>query len=243
MTLDILYQDDHLVAINKPSGMFVHPTDLDRNALSCMPILRDQVGQWVYPVHRLDRGTSGVLLFALSSEIAHHVMVQFEERRVQKEYIALVRGYLPESGVIDHAYCPPDATEPVDAVTEFMCEATVELPFAVGRYQTARYALMKAMPKTGRQHQIRRHCAHISHPIVGDHYYGDGKHNRFVKKQFGIGRLLLMATQLSFCHPDHGKQVTVNAPIPERIQMLFEQLGWQVAASRYGLQKGEDIHA
>lgn len=243
MTLDILYQDDHLVAINKPSGVFVHPTDLDRNAWSCMPVLRDQLGQWVYPVHRLDRGTSGVLLFALSSEIAHDIMVQFEERRIEKQYLALVRGHLPESGVIDHAYCPPDATEPVDAITEFVCEATVELPFAVGPYQTARYALMKASPKTGRQHQIRRHCAHISHPIVGDHYYGDGKHNRFFKDQFGISRLLLMATQLSFCHPIHGNKVTIDAPISGRIQMLFEQLGWHIAASRYGLQKGEDIHA
>jgi tRNA pseudouridine65 synthase len=157
MTLDILYQDDDVVAINKPSGVFVHPTDLDRNALSCMPLLRDQLGQWVYPVHRLDRGTSGVLLFALSSEVAHDMMVQFDGRDVQKEYLAVVRGFLPESGVIDHAYCPPDMSEPVDAVTEFVCEATAELPFAVGRYQTARYSLMKAMPKTGRQHQIRRH--------------------------------------------------------------------------------------
>ena len=93
MTLDILYKDDYFVAINKPSGVFVHPTDLDRNALSCMPILRDQLGQWVYPVHRLDRGTSGVLLFALSSEIAHEIMLQFDGRDVHKEYLAVVRGF------------------------------------------------------------------------------------------------------------------------------------------------------
>jgi tRNA pseudouridine65 synthase len=234
MTLDILYQDDHLIAIHKPSGMFVHPTDLDRNALSCMPLLRDQLGQWVYPAHRLDRGTSGVVLFALSSEVANEIMVQFEKREVKKEYLALVRGYLQESGVIDHAYCPPDVSEPVDAVTEFSCEATVELPFAVGPYQTARYSLMKAMPKTGRQHQIRRHCAHLRHPVVGDHSYGDGKHNRFFKSQFGIARLLLMATQISFRHPKSGDEVTVVAPIPTRIELLFEQLGWEIAASRYG---------
>lgn len=243
MTLDILYQDDDLVAIHKPSGMFVHPTDLDRTAWSCMPILRDQLGQWVYPVHRLDRGTSGVVLFALSSEIAGEMMVQFEGHDVGKEYLALVRGYLPESGVIDHAYCPPDVSEPVDAVTEFVCEATVELPFAVGPYQTARYSLMKAMPKTGRQHQIRKHCAYINHPIVGDHNYGDGKHNRFFKSQFDLARLLLMATRLSFQHPKRGDNVVVDAPIPSRIRMLFEQLGWQVAASRYGEKKGEDIRA
>ena len=226
MTLDILYQDDHLVAINKPSGVFVHPTDLDRRAKSCMPVLRDQLGQWVYPAHRLDRGTSGVVLFALSSEMAHEITGQFEGRKVKKEYLALVRGYLPESGVVDHAYCPPDVSEPVDAVTEFECRATCELPFAVGPYKTARYSLMKAIPKTGRQHQIRRHCAHIRHPIVGDQSYGDGKHNRFFKSHFGISRLLLMATRLSFCHPEHGGLMTIDEAIPGRIQDLFEQFGW-----------------
>ena len=243
MTLDILYKDDYVVAINKPSGVFVHPTDLDRNALSCMPILRDQLGQWVYPVHRLDRGTSGVLLFALSSEIAHEIMLQFDGRDVHKEYLAVVRGFLPESGIIDHAYCPPGMAEPVDAVTEFICEATIELAFAVGRYQTARYSLMKAMPKTGRQHQIRRHGAHLNHPVVGDHNYGDGKHNRFFKDHFGISRLLLMATRLSFCHPQIGERITIDAPIVTRIQMLFEQFGWQIAASRCGANQGEDIYA
>jgi tRNA pseudouridine65 synthase len=104
----------------------------------------------------------------------------------------------------------------------------------VGPYQTARYSLMKAMPKTGRQHQIRRHCAHLRHPVVGDHSYGDGKHNRFFKSQFGIARLLLMATQISFRHPKSGDEVTVVAPIPTRIELLFEQLGWEIAASRYG---------
>lgn len=233
MTLDILYQDDDLVAIHKPSGVFVHPTDLDRTAWSCMPILRDQLGQWVYPVHRLDRGTSGVVLFALSSEMANEMMVQFEGREVQKAYLALVRGYLAESGMIDHAYVPPDGTDRVEALTKFECLGQVELPFAVGRYQTARYSLMKASPLTGRQHQIRKHCAHINHPIVGDHNYGDGKHNRFFKKQFDVARLMLMATHLSFLQPRTSERVTVFAPIPSRIQMLFEQFGWLDVAKKY----------
>lgn len=241
MTLDILYQDKYLVAIHKPSGMFVHPTDLDRTAWSCMPLLRDQLGQWVYPVHRLDRGTSGVVLFALHSEMAHEMMLLFDGRDVQKEYLALVRGFLPEADVIDHAYVPPDADEPVDAVTEYVCEATVELPFAVGRYQTARYALMKAMPKTGRTHQIRKHCAHISHPIVGDHNYGDGKHNRFFKDRFGIARLLLMATLLAFKHPITGAQVTIHASLPGRIHTLFLQFGWDEIAARYGESVCDDV--
>ena len=234
MVLEIVYRDAHFVAIDKPSGLFVHPTDLDRRAMSCMPLLRDQIGQWVYPVHRLDRATSGVLLFALSAEMAHNVSNLFQTRQVKKEYLTVVRGYLPESGQIDYAYVPPDGAESVSAVRDFRCLATVELPYAVGRYATARYSLMQALPLTGRMHQIRRHCAHVRHPIVGDRTYGDRKHNRFFDTQFGIHRLMLMATHLQFAHPETGDELTLDAPVPSRIRQLFEQFGWDDFAVQYG---------
>jgi tRNA pseudouridine65 synthase len=229
LALEILFRDDDLVAIQKPSGWFVHKTDLDRLAKCCMPVLRDQIGQWVYPVHRLDRGTSGVVLFALSSEMAREMGVVFASRQMRKTYLALVRGYLLKEGQIDYTYCPADSKSPVDAVTDFKCLSTVELPHAVGRYDTARYSLMQAMPKTGRQHQIRRHCAHIHHPIVGDVRYGDRHHNHFFQMQFNLHRLLLMATHLCFDHPNTGECVEIQAPIPSAIHRLFQQFGWDTA--------------
>ncbi len=228
MKLDILYRDDDLVAIQKPSGWFVHKTHRSGSAMCCMPVLRNQLGQWVYPVHRLDRGTSGVVLFALRSEIARALGAAFSARQIKKEYLALVRGYLPDKGRIHHAYCPPDATTPVDAVTGFQCEGTVELPYPVGRYATARYALMRAMPFTGRQHQIRRHCKHIRHPIIGDARYGDRHHNRFFQSHFKIDRLLLMAARIGFAHPNSTAWIEIFAPIPGAIQRVFHQFGWEV---------------
>ena len=227
MKLDILYRDDDLVAIQKPCGWFVHQTHLDRSAMCCMPVLRNQLEQWVYPVHRLDRGTSGVVLFALHPESARTLGAAFSARQVKKEYLAVVRGYLPDKGRIHHAYCPPNASEPVDAITDFHCKGTVELPYPVGRYETARYSLMRAMPVTGRQHQIRRHCAHLSHPIIGDVRYGDRHHNRFFQSHFEINRLLLMATRIGFAHPKSEKWTEISAPIPSPIQRLCQQFGWE----------------
>ena len=228
MKLDILYRDDDLVAIQKPCGWFVHQTQLDRSAMCCMPVLRNQLGQWVYPVHRLDRGTSGVVLFALRAEIARTLGAAFSARQIKKEYLSVVRGYLPDKGRIHHAYCPPNAPEPVDAVTDFHCEGTVELPYPVGRYETARYSLMRAMPVTGRQHQIRRHCAHLHHPIIGDTRYGDRHHNRFFQSHFEIDRLLLMAIRIGFAHPKSGTWTEISAPIPGPIQRLCQQFGWKL---------------
>lgn len=224
--LEILCRDDCLIAVNKPAGFFVHPTDLDRSSPDCMTALRDQIGQRVYPVHRLDRGTSGVLLFALSPDMLRILNAAFEARQVEKEYLALVRGYAPDGGRIDYAYCPPDATEPVDAVTDYTSLARVELPFAVGRYDTVRYSLMRVRPLTGRQHQIRRHFAHLRHPVIGDHTHGDLRQNRFFGAQFGLARLMLLATRLRFPHPRTGQETEVCAPVPEDVARLFAQWGW-----------------
>ncbi|MXZ08702.1 MAG: hypothetical protein F4Y79_04585 [Gemmatimonadetes bacterium] len=227
MKLDILYRDDDLVAIQKPCGWFVHQTHLDRLAMCCMPVLRNQLGQWVYPVHRLDRGTSGVVLFALHPEIARTLGAAFSARQIKKEYLSVVRGYLPDKGRIHHAYRPPNTSSPVEAITDFHCEGTVELPYPVGRYETARYSLMRAMPVTGRQHQIRRHCAHLRHPIIGDVRYGDRHHNQFFQSHFEISRLLLMATCIGFAHPTSGTWTEISAPIPGPIQRLCQQFGWE----------------
>ena len=177
--LPIIYRDEHLVAVHKPSGLLVHRTFLDRHETRfAVQILRDQIGQHVHPVHRLDRGTSGVLLFALDRDICRDVATQFENQQVEKIYLAVVRGHPDETGVIDHPlsrqfddyeFRPLSAAhEAQDAITRYRRLAVAELPHAVDRYPTSRYALLELAPQTGRRHQIRRHLKHIAHPIIGD---------------------------------------------------------------------------
>ena len=234
--LDILYHDDCLVAINKPSGLLVHRSPIDRHETRfAMQLTRDQIGQRVYPVHRLDKPTSGVLLFALDSHTARLMTAQFTAGQVQKTYLAVVRGYLPDSGVIDYplvealdalADADADPDKPAQAaITHYRRLATTELPFAVGRYPTARYSLAELQPKTGRKHQLRRHLKHIFHPIVGDTTHGDGKQNAFFRQQLDCHRLLLHAQQLQVTHPYQAQQcIHLKALLPNDIQDLLAKL-------------------
>lgn len=191
-----------------------------------MQMLRNQIGQWVYPIHRLDRPTSGVLVFGLSSGSARSLAQEFEQRKVVKRYRAVVRGYTEESGVIDYPLQEEKWTEPQPAVTAYRKLAQVELPHPVGRYQTARYSLLEIQPQTGRMHQIRKHMKHIFHPIVGDTTHGDGKHNQLFRDRFDINRLLLVATELEFQHPYTQQKLTIRAEPEPEMGCLFEKLGW-----------------
>jgi len=174
--------------------------------------LRDQIGQRVYPVHRLDRATSGVLLFALDSDTARTLVSQFEQREVGKHYLAVARGWTDETGVIDHPVADDEGNGVAQpARTSYRRLARVELPFAVDRYPTARYSLVDIQPDTGRRQQIRKHFKHISHHLVGDTTHGNGRHNRFFRQQFDIHRLLLQSQQLDFRHPADDRQMTVRA--------------------------------
>ncbi|MCU7844594.1 MAG: tRNA pseudouridine(65) synthase TruC [Candidatus Thiodiazotropha sp. (ex Monitilora ramsayi)] len=237
-TLDIIFRDTHLIAINKPSGLLVHPSLVDRHEKqSAMTLLRDMIGQYVYPVHRLDKPTSGVLLFALSSEIARELSLQFNDSQVRKRYLAVVRGYTDESGRIDYPLREKldkmtDARARKDkpaqsAVTDYHRLATLELPIPVDRYPTSRYSLVEISPQTGRKHQIRRHFKHISHPIIGDTSYGKSIHNRLIAEQFNCRRLLLAATHLTIQHPISGQSLVLEAPIDQtfkKIEALFDPL-------------------
>ena len=231
--LDILYRDEHLVAINKPSGLLVHRSLIDRHETQfAIQLTRDQIGQKVYPVHRLDKPTSGVLLFALDSDTARLLTEQFSAGQVQKTYLAIVRGYTEESGIIDYplkeqldkiADADADPDKPAQAaITHYRRIATVELPFAVGRYTTARYSMLELQPKTGRKHQLRRHMKHIFHPIMGDTTHGDGKHNTLFREKFGCYRLLLHATMLRLQHPHHKTELTIEAPAPADFQCQID---------------------
>ncbi len=230
--LEILYKDEYLVSINKPSGLLVHKSMIDRHEIYfAMKMLRDQINQWVYPIHRLDKPTSGVLLFALDKHTAKLMSEQFKEHTIQKTYLTVVRGYTDESGLINHALkekldkiADKDAKrdkEAQDAITEYKSMASVELDFAVGRYDKSRYSLVKVMPKTGRKHQIRRHMKHISHHILGDTKYGRGEHNKFIREQYSCHRLLLHALSLEVTHPYTKESLVIKASLDETFSSIL----------------------
>jgi len=224
--LEIVYKDTYLVAVNKPSGMLVHKSLIDSKEIYfAMKIIRDQIGQWVYPIHRLDKPTSGILLFALDSETARVMSEQFLEHTIEKKYMAIVRGYIQETGVIDYALSvkldkiadkhTKKKQDAQDARTVFKRIATIELAHAVGRYSTTRYSLVELTPSTGRKHQLRRHMKHMSHHILGDTKYGRGEHNKMVRKYYDCNRLMLHAISLEFLHPYTKKKVTLKASYDE----------------------------
>lgn len=230
-TLDILYQDDALIAIHKPAGLLVHRSELDRHETRfAVQILRDQVGHHVYPVHRLDKGTSGLLLFARTSDICRQAAALFENRQVQKGYLAVVRGWPAESGEIDHPLTRhADAAEdalPQPAQTRFQTLQRIELPWQIDRYPQSRYALLALEPLTGRQHQLRRHLKHASHPIIGDATYGKGQHNRRFAEHTGITRLLLASTRLALPHPTSGAWLELHCPLEANFLQVLDKLGW-----------------
>ena len=237
--LEILYRDEYLVAINKPSGLLVHKSMIDRHEIYfAMKMLRDQIGQWVYPIHRLDKPTSGVLLFALDSHTAKIMSEQFKAHSIQKTYIAVVRGYVPESGEIQHALTEKldkiadkkakKEKEVQDAHTAFKRLQMVELDFAVGRYEKTRYSLVELQPKTGRKHQLRRHMKHISHHMLGDTKYGRGEHNIFVRQRYNMHRLLLHAKSLEVTHPYRDEKLIIEASFDETFTMIFKDFGWNL---------------
>jgi len=235
--MEILYQDEHLVAVNKPAGLLVHRSMIDRHETRfALQMVRDQIGRRVFPVHRLDKPVSGVLLFALDPDAARAVTESFTRGGVSKTYLAVVRGYAPEREVIDYALVEradrmTDARARADkpaqaAVTAFRRLATMELPHAVGRYATARYSLLEVEPRTGRKHQIRRHLKHIFHPIVGDTTHGDGRQNQFFRDHLHCARLLLTATQLRLDHPVSGEPLQLQAPLDDDFRRILAALGW-----------------
>ncbi|USD59174.1 tRNA pseudouridine(65) synthase TruC [Vibrio sp. SCSIO 43140] len=236
--LEIVYRDDYLIAVNKPAGMLVHRSWLDKNETRfVMQTLRDQIGQHVFPLHRLDRPTSGVLLFALSSEIASKAMPMFAEHNIQKTYHAIVRGWIEEGDVLDYAlkveldkiadkFADKDK-EAQPAVTAYAPLAKVEVPHSTGRFPTSRYCLMEMKPKTGRKHQLRRHMHHLSHPIIGDTTHGDGRHNRLFRDHYDARRLLLHASCLEFEHPITQEPVVIKASFDSVWRSLVREFDWQ----------------
>lgn len=239
--LPLLYQDDQLVVINKPSGLLVHRSEIDRHETRfALQIVRDQLGQYVYPVHRLDKPTSGALILALNPQAARSLSNAFAASQVKKTYHAVTRGFAPERGFIDHPLKEEldkytdrrAATEKPaqEAQTRYRTLAQIELSIAIETYPSSRYSLVQCEPLTGRKHQIRRHMKHINHPIIGDAKHGRGRHNRYFKEHFNAARLLLHATSIEFPHPINGESIAVQADFDQCFNDLFMRFNWQQPA-------------
>ena len=219
VSLTILYRDEFLLAVDKPSGLLVHRGWGD-DLMTAVDEVRALIGaRTVHPVHRLDRGTSGVLVFALDPKSAARLGAQFESGEVDKRYVALVRGVVPERGVIDHAISRREDGPRVPAVTEFA-------RLAEGPHRS----LLVARPRTGRLHQVRRHLKHIHHPLVGDANYGRGEINRDYRARFGLARLALHAASCRLQHPATGAPLHLRAPLPDDLTVPLEAMGWTAEA-------------
>jgi len=224
-SIELLYADAQVVIANKPSGLLVHRGWANDDDVALFRV-RDAVGAHVHPVHRLDRGTSGALLFARTAEAAAVLARALEEGRIEKRYLALVRGAPEDAGVIDYAIPKSEGGPRVPAVTHFR---------RIARSSVDRCSLVLALPKTGRLHQVRRHLRHAGHPLIGDVNYGSGELNRHYRAAYGIHRLALHAHSLAFDHPMTGVRVEVTAPVPDDLESGLGALGlatsaWSVAS-------------
>lgn len=225
--ISLLYLDERLVALDKPAGLLSTPSTEAPDRVTCLSLVRDHLGHRVYPIHRLDRATSGVLLFGRTPEAAGEEALRFREHRVRKAYLALVRGWVDDEGEIDYPVEGAREGVRVEALTRYRRLGRVEVATPVGRYATARYSLVEASPVTGRRHQIRRHFKHLRHPLLGDPDYGDTHHNRFFRDRFGFRRLMLHAWTLELPLAP-GELLRIQAPVPAEMTRVFEDLGLEV---------------
>lgn len=219
--LEILFQDQDIIAINKPHGLLVHRSAIARDASEfALQLLRDQIGQTVYPSHRLDRKTSGILLFALNKETDKELQQLFQNHQMDKKYIAILRGYAPEEMHIDYPLKKENGTLQ-EAQTDYKTIAQAELAIPSGKFPTSRYSLVEANPVTGRMHQLRKHFAHIFYPIIGDRPHGCNKQNKFWKDTYEMDTMMLHASELSFTHPKTKEHITIKADLqPEFNRVL-----------------------
>ena len=240
--IEIIYEDEFLVAINKEAGLLVHRSWLDKGETRfAMQLTRDAVGCHVFPVHRLDKPTSGILLFAKSPSVARSLGETFTNQQVTKQYLAVVRGFMSEQGSVDYALSfkrdaiadkLADLDKPAqEAVTHWQSLAQIELPFAVSKkHDTSRYSLVRLTPETGRKHQLRRHMRHLFHHIVGDTSHGDGRHNRFFRTQYDCARMLLHAQTLALSHPVTAEPLRLTAGLDSQWLRILEEFDWVESA-------------
>ncbi len=238
MNLEVIYRDEHYIAVHKPAGLLVHRTPLARGEKdSVVDRVQQLLNLTAHPVHRLDRPTSGVLILALTSEAARLLAKAFASRQVYKSYQAVVRGFAPDEVLIDYPLKEEwdqfgdrgvdQDKEPQEAITRVQTLARVELPVQVDRYPTSRYSLVKVIPHTGRRHQIRRHLRHLGHPIIGDINHGVGRHNRFFVETYGVRRLFLACQKIQFQHPYSDRSTEIEAKLAPEFLSVLNRIPWE----------------
>lgn len=226
--LEIIYQDEYLVAINKPHGLLVHQSSIARDATEfALQMLRDQIGKHVSPVHRLDRKTSGILLFAFDKVSETAMQQQFMNAETTKKYLAILRGFTPDSMDIDYPLAKENGTIQ-EAFTSFRTLQKAEVDVAFGKHTTSRYSLVEATPKTGRMHQLRKHFSHILHPIIGDRTHGCNKQNKFFLEQWNMTTMLLHASELSFTHPITSDKIHLNADLHDEFRRVMKIMNMEL---------------
>lgn len=224
MEIEILYQDNDIVAINKAHGIAVHPSKMHKYDTDfAMQSLRDYLGQKVYPAHRLDKKTSGILLFALNEEMNSRLQQMFMNNEMNKVYHALVRGFLKENGIIDYPLTNNSGKEQ-ESITHYEVLNNFEINLEHGKFQTSRYSLLNLKPETGRFHQLRKHLAHLRHPIINDRPHGCNKQNKLWKEQLHHDTMLLQAKILSFKHPLTSELIIIKSPYSIQFEKAFEVL-------------------
>lgn len=228
MILEILYQDEYLVAINKPHGLLVHRSKYaDEVKEFAVQELRNQIGQYVWPCHRLDRKTSGVLLFALDEKTNSLMQQKFASSQVQKTYWSIVRGFTTDSDTIDYSLHNEKGKEQ-EALTHYKTLQKSEIDMPFGKFHTSRYSLVEVYPKTGRLHQIRKHFAHIFHPILGDRPHGCNKQNKLFKEKWNMTSMMLHAKEIEFEHPLTNKKTHITAEHSDEFSRMMNILSFRL---------------
>lgn len=226
MEIQVLFEDEELLIVNKPNNQLVHASYYARNIKekSLIQTLKDKYNTSFFPIHRLDYKTSGALIIGKTSETARFVQSQFEEGTILKTYLALLRGYTADTGEVNSPVKNPNSGKYKEALTHFETLTRTEVAIPVQPYPQSRYSFVKFNPKTGRMHQLRKHANKISHPIIGDHKYGNRHHNRMFAEEFGLPNLFLHSYKIQFVHPASKKSIEIIAPLPDFWKQAFSEL-------------------
>jgi len=228
MSIGVLYEDEFLLAVDKPRDIHVHPTKMSRREISLQEVLEAERETTLYPAHRLDRPVGGVLLIAKSKDIASQLGRVLRNRDgIDKRYLCVVRGWMDGSGILDRPMRAAPGKPEKEALTRWTALARAEADWSDGRFPTSRYSLVECTLETGRYHQIRRHLAVASHPILGDISHGDNPRNRIWKERTGLEGLMLRAHRLGILHPVSGERLSITAPADPRFLTAARLLGWE----------------
>jgi len=229
-SIEIVFEDEYLVAVNKPNNFIIHESHYSRNIreTTLLQFIEQQMGYPVYPAHRLDRKTSGIIILLKDKQYVQQFQELFITKNIQKTYYAIVRGFSPDAGTIDTPVKNDDTGIYKEALTHYKTIQNIELQIPVQPFDSSRYSLVQLMPQTGRMHQLRKHLNKISYPIVGDYKYGDRFHNRMYENQFNCIYMFLHAHQLDFTHPITNKKLQLTADFPADWKKLFNTFNWNI---------------